>query len=602
MSQNSLPTRSEVNPAHTWNVASIFENEDAWASACTELEANCDAISAFAGTLNNATQFADLSGLVDAAYELMGKINNWGSLQYAVDITDQQAAAWAGRGQGLVAKFMAATAFISPELMGIESETLDQWITDEPRLAKMGHYIERLNDKRAHVRSAEVEQLLAQATDAFGTAAQTHSILMNADLKFTDATGSDPEVSFPISQATQRNMMTNPDRALRQSAWESYSDGHLSVKNSFANNYHGYLKRNIFYARARGYETVIHSSLDSNKIPLDVYHNVINVFQQRADVWQRYFDVRRQALGLDKLGPFDMWAPLAPSTPTISFEASVEYIAKGMEPLGSDYVDVLRRGCLEERWVDIYPNQGKRQGAFSSGGPGTHPFIMMSSGDDMMGLSTLAHELGHSMHSYLTWQNQPNSYARYSLFVAEVASNFNQALTRHHMLQTISDRNFRIAILEEAMANFYRYFFIMPTLARFELAAHSRVEQGKPITADILNGISAEFFQEGYGDAVEADRNRIGITWATFPHMYAAYYVFQYATGIAGAHALAGPIIAGEDGAVDRYLAFLKAGASDYPLPVLQRAGVDLAQPAAIESAFDTLSSYVDQLAELVVS
>ena len=596
----ALPTRADVDPKYTWNLSSVFPDETAWETALAELQSALPKIEAFQGSLtDSATQLADLFELMANVRKAAGHVRIWAGLQYSAEITNQAAAARMGRAQSVLAKLAATTAFIEPELMGLSDETIEQWLSDEPRLAIYRHYFERLSNRKAHLRSAEVEQLLAEAMDAFTTASASHGILMNADLRF-DRVDTDAGDSIPVSQATFRNTMTNPDRSVRQAVWESYQDGHLSVKNTFANNYHAYLKQNVFFARARSYNSVIEESLAANQIPLAVYHNVIDVFRERRDVWQRYFAVRKQALGIDTLGPFDMWAPLSEQAPTISFEQSVDMIADGMQPLGEAYVEVFKRGCLEQRWVDVYPNQGKRQGAFSAGSPGTHPFIMMSSGDDIMGMSTLAHELGHSMHSYLTWQHQPMAYSRYSLFVAEVASNFNQALVRHHLLQTNDDRNFRIALLEEAISNFYRYFFIMPTLARFELAAHTMVEEGKPLTADVLNGISAEFFQEGYGDQVSADQDRIGITWATFPHMYNRYYVYQYATGIAGAHALAAPIIAGENGAVDRYLDFLRAGSSDYPLPVLQRAGVDLSTPEPIHLAFDTLSDYVDQLAALI--
>src|SRR3954454_13192235 len=232
-----------------------------------------------------------------------------------------------------------------------------------------------------------------------------------------------------------------------------------------------------------------------------------------------------------------------------------------MRPLGEEYVAVMRDGLLEQRWVDVYPNQGKRMGAYSHGVHGTHPYILMSYNDDIFSMSTLAHELGHSMHSYLTWQTQPLAYGSYSLFVAEVASNFNQAMVRAHLLDANRDRDFQIAVIEEAMANFYRYFFIMPTLARFELEIHERVERGEALTADSMIALMADLFQEGYGDEVELDTERVGITWGQFAtHMYANFYVYQYATGISGAHALAEGVLAGAAGAVEQYLSFLKAG------------------------------------------
>ncbi len=272
-----------------------------------------------------------------------------------------------------------------------------------------------------------------------------------------------------------------------------------------------------------------------------------------------------------------------------------------MRPLGDAYADTLKQGSLAERWVDVYPNKGKRMGAFSSGGPGTHPFIMMSYSNDLFGLSTLAHELGHSMHSYYTWQNQPFIYSWYGLFVAEVASNFNQAMVRAHLLAEHDDPDFQIAVIEEAMANFHRYFFIMPTLARFELEIHQRVERGEALNADALINLMADLFSEGFGEAVEIDRERLGITWAQFhTHLYSNFYVYQYATGISAAHALAKGILDGRPQAANNYLAFLKAGGSLYPLDALKLAGVDMTSPEPVETTFGILAGYVDRLEELL--
>jgi oligoendopeptidase F len=269
-------------------------------------------------------------------------------------------------------------------------------------------------------------------------------------------------------------------------------------------------------------------------------------------------------------------------------------------PMGEEYVSILRQGCLENRWVDVYPNQGKRAGAFSAGAPGTHPFILTSYADTIFSMSTLAHELGHSMQSYFTWQNQPLVYCDYSLFVAEVASNFHQAMVRAYLLEQNDDPVFRISVIEEAMSNFHRYFLIMPTLARFELEMHQAVEAGEAPTADDMIGRLAGLFAEAYGEAMSIDRDRMGIQWAIFSHLYVDYYVFQYATGISGAHALAKRILSGERGTVGNYIRFLKTGGSLYPLDALKAAGVDLTKPDAVEETFGVLSDMVDRLEELL--
>jgi oligoendopeptidase F len=361
------------------------------------------------------------------------------------------------------------------------------------------------------------------------------------------------------------------------------------------------VKQNVFQARARRYNSALEAALTPNHIPVEVFHNLIATFRKHLPTWHKYWDIRKRALKLDRLHVYDITAPLAEQPPVVPYAQAVDWIAEGMAPLGEEYVSIMRRGSTTDRWVDIYPNRGKRMGAYSSGAPGTRPFILMSYNDDVFSLSTLAHELGHSVHSYYTWQNQPPMYSSYGTFLAEVASNVNQAMVRAHLLKTQTDRDFQIAVLEEAMANFHRYFFIMPTLARFELEIHERVERGEALTAQTLIKLMAELFQEGYGDGVEMDVDRVGITWAEFPtHLYSNFYVFQYATGISGANALTEGIRKEGAPAAERYLTFLKSGGSRFPFDTLRAAGVDLASPEPVERAFAVFASYVDRLDTLL--
>ena len=304
-------------------------------------------------------------------------------------------------------------------------------------------------------------------------------------------------------------------------------------------------------------------------------------------------------LRLKSLGHYDMWAPLTKKRVRIPFEEAVEMICEGLSPMGEEYVADVRRGCLKERWVDVYPSRGKREGAFSGGSPGTHPFIHMSWTDDVTSLSTLAHELGHSLHSLYTWRTQPFVYTGYSTFVAEVASNFHQALVRASLLERRPD--LQVPVLEEAMANFFRYFFLMPTLARFELETHQRVENGEPLTAEVMKEIATRLLTEAYGPTVSVDRSREGMLWASFPHLYVDFYVFQYETGISGAQALASRVTRGEPGAVAAYLRFISAGSSRYPVEILKEAGVDLSRPEPVQEAFTVMKDYVARLEELLL-
>jgi oligoendopeptidase F len=404
-----------------------------------------------------------------------------------------------------------------------------------------------------------------------------------------------------VAGGTLGALLRSPDISVRKAAWEQYADGFLAYKNALASCISGGIKKDVFYARARNYKSSLDAALSRNFIPPQVYENMLETSRRKLPVWHRYWSVRRRALGLDVLHPYDIFAPLTDHEPRISYKEAVDMICAGMRPLGDDYVQPMRRGLLEERWVDVYPNKGKRSGAYSSGFYGTNPFILMSYNDNLSDVSTLAHELGHSMHSYFSRRTQPIVYSGYSMFVAETASNFNQAMVRAHLLATRDDPQFQIAIIEEAMANFHRYFFLMPILARFEREIHERVERGEALTADAMTSLTAALFREGYGPEVEIDEPRVGITWAQFPtHMYLNFYVYQYATGISAANALAQRVLQQGPQAAEDYKSFLKAGSSLYPLDALKLAGVDMTSPEPVERAFAVLEGFVDRLEKLL--
>jgi oligoendopeptidase F len=524
----------------------------------------------------------------------------YASMSYSVNTQDQASAAIFDRVHNLAGSVQGATAFLGPELLTLGREMLEQWMKQDPKLTVYSHYIDNLFRKSTYMRSAEVEEIMGMLASPFSGPNSIYSSLTDADFKFRPAVSANSR-EIPVTQSTIDAILHNPDREARRTGWENYMDSYLSFKNTLANTLAESVKQDVFDMRVRKHANTLEASLFDDNIPVEVFHNLINAFKKNLPTWHRYWKLRRRVLGVDILHPYDIWAPLTSANPQIEYRQVVEFIAEGLVPLGSEYVSILKRGCLTDRWVDIYPNQGKSAGAFSSGSYGTYPFICMSFTNDVNSLSTLAHELGHSMHSYLTWQKQPFIYSNYSLFVAEVASNFHQAMVRAHLLETNTEPSFQIALLEEAMSNFHRYFFIMPTLARFELEVHQRVERGEGLTADTLIGLMADLFAEGYGGEMHIDRERVGITWATFGHLFYDYYVFQYATGISAAHALSNRILKGVPEAAQDYLRFLSAGGSVYPLDALKIAGVDLTTPKAVEETFDILSSYVGKLEALLL-
>ncbi len=600
MEKKTLPPRNEVPFEETWNLENIFKNVEEWETAKDEVLLAVPELAKYNGKLAEGPEvLGDFFELYEKTLRQAAKVMVYGSLSMATDTSDQAAQARAGQAQSVFVKLNAATSFINPELMEIGFDILREWIKNDDRLSDMGHMIDELEREKDHVRSNEVEQVLALSGEPLSNFFIAYNALTNADLQFKDAITKD-ESKIEVGQSSIGSLITHKDRKARKTGFNHYADAYLAYKNTIASIQMGAIHRNVFNARTRNYGSSLEASLGSNNIPMDVFHALIESFKKNLPTWHRYWRVRKKALGYKKFHVYDIKAPLSNESPVIPFEQAVDWISEGLAPLGEDYVNTLRKGALEDRWVDRARNKGKRQGAFSSGVYDTNPFVMMSYADDVFSLSTLAHELGHSMHSYMTWKTQPFIYGRYSLFVAEVASNFNQAMVRDYLFNTQKDPAFQLALIEEAMSNFHRYFFIMPTLARWELEVHERAEAGKPLSADIMSEICSDYFSEGYGDEVKFDKSRVGITWAQFQHMYMNFYVYQYATGISAAHALAKKIQEGDKKAVERYLKFLGAGSSVYPLDALKAAGVDMTSPDPVEAAFEVMADYVDRLEKLV--
>jgi oligoendopeptidase F len=600
---NTVPPRRKLDKKFTWNAESVFPSDEAWEKEVKLIIEDIPTVKQYQGRLADGPSI--LLEALECAHELISRAQiafMYAGFSYAVDTTDQHAAGMRAKAQGMSGQVLSAVAFLQPEILKIGKKKLETWMSD-PAGEKLRLYRQSFEDlfrRQKHVRSADLEEILGLVSDPLQGPYTSTSMLTNADFKFKPAKDSKGNV-LDLTQGSMGKLMHNPDRKARRSAYENYMDEYLQHKNTLASNLAHSIKSNVFYMRARKHESTLAASLFDLNIPTDVFHNLINTFKKNLPVWHRYFAIRRKALGLKKLAYYDMWAPITKKKVKVPFEKAVELICESLAPMGRDYVETVRCGCLEERWVDIYPNQGKAEGAFSSGSQGTHPFINMSYTDEVTSMSTLAHELGHSMHSYLTWRNQPFVYTDYSLFVAEVASNFHQAMLRGHLLKTVNDKNFQLALLEEAVGgNFFRYFFQMPTLARFELETHQRVERGEPLTADSMIDLMADLFSEGFGPNFDIDRQRVGMTWSTFVHLFADYYVYAYATGISGAHTLAGKILRGEPNAVENYLGFLKAGSSDYSLNVLKKAGADLTTPQAVEETFAVMEGYIDRMEELV--
>jgi oligoendopeptidase F len=596
----ALP-RAKVKKNQTWNAESVFASPEAFDEEVKSLVESLPEIKKFQGYLADGPgTFLEAMEVLERISQRATKARVYATMSSAVDAADQQAAAMNGKSSSALAQVSAATSFLDPELLAIGETKLRGWLDEAERMQLYEHYFDDLFRKQTHVRNAEVEELLGMLRDPFSSTSNTVALLANADFKFKPARDQKGE-KVDLTQSTYNAILSGNDRKARRTAWENYNDKYLEFKNTLAGNLATSIKQNVFYMKARNFDSSLEATLFQGNVPVEMFHNLLDIFKKNLPLWHRYWKIRRKALGVKTLQPYDVWAPLNNKKHKVPFEQAVDWIYEGLAPMGEEYVTVMRKGCLEDRWVDWSPNAGKRQGAFSTRVPkDTYPFIMMSYNDNIASMSTLSHELGHSMHAYYASRAQPMFYYLYPSIVAETASNFNQAMTRAHLLRSNPSKSFQIALLDEAMSNFHRYFFIMPTLARFELETHQRIEKGQALTADSMIELMADLFSEGFGGEMDLDRERVGITWGTFTtHLYIDFYSFQYAIGISAANAIAKRILNGIPNAPEDHINFLKAGSSKSPLEVFKIAGVDMASTQPIEDAFMVLEEYIDRLGTL---
>ncbi|MFN2146098.1 MAG: oligoendopeptidase F, partial [Anaerolineales bacterium] len=585
-----------------WAGKEVFPTWDDWDKEFEAVQAELPQLEEFEGRLlddpANLVRWMELTNDLSLR---VGRLGMFARFAATVDGTDIDAKTANGQASGLSAAYRGATSFALPEMLS-DAKKLLAWSEDVPELAVYAHYFHNQVRQQENLRSAEVEEVLSGLGPAFDAVYQTFTELVNTDLVFEDALDSQGN-PYMIKQSTLLTSLQSSDRERRRTAWENYYDGYKGMENTLAANYIAWIRQQVFLARVRGYSCVLEMRLAPFNVPLEMFHNLIDTFRDNLPVWHRYWDVRRKALGLDEIKPYDLWAPIGNHPPQIPYQQAVEWICSALAPMGEEYVPIIRKGALEDRWVDWAPNIEKRQGAASWRRFLMKPWIFMSYNGSVHSMSTLAHELGHSIHTYLASENQPEVYFGFgalSSTVAETASNFNQVLTRAYLRkEKHDDPDFMIAMVEEAMSNFHRYFFIMPTLARFELEVFTRAEEGKPLSVKIFNEIMQEMYAEGYGKTLTDDPERTGITWATFLHLYMPYYTFQYAIGISAAHAVGEKILAGDLEARDDYLEFLKAGGSRYTMDLFDLAGADMTSPEVVRSAFRVMEENIDLMEKL---
>ncbi|AVX06868.1 oligoendopeptidase F [Bacillus sp. Y-01] len=590
-----LPSRSEIKVEDTWKLEDIFASDDAWEKEFEEVKALIPQMEKFKGKLGESAQtLYDALQEQDELTKRVSKLYTYAHMRYDQDTTNSFYQGLNDRIKTLYTQIASALSYVTPEILSIEESKIKQYMVEHKELKLYAHALDEITRERPHILSESEEALLAQASEVLGSSSNTFGMLNNADLEFPSIKDENGE-EVEITHGRYIRFLESSDRRVRKEAFKAVYETYGKFKNTFASTLSGTVKKDNFSARVRHYNSARHSALSTNNIPEEVYDNLVKTVNDNLHLLHRYIDLRKKVLGIEELHMYDLYTPLVKDVKMeVTYEEAKDYILKGLKPLGEDYLNVLKEG-FENRWVDVHENKGKRSGAYSSGTYGTNPYILMNWQDNVNNLFTLAHEFGHSVHSYYTRKTQPYPYGDYSIFVAEVASTCNEALLNDYLLKTIDDEKQRLYLLNHYLEGFRGTVFRQTMFAEFEHDVHVRAQNGEPLTPELLTKLYYDLNKKYFGDNLVIDEE-IGLEWARIPHFYYNYYVYQYATGFSAAAALSKQILEEGDAAVERYVGFLKSGSSDYPIEVLKKAGVDMTTSQPIEEA---LAVFEEKLTEM---
>lgn len=591
--------RAEAPPEDTWDLAAIYPDIPSWEADLQKIREDVPELVALRGTLGDgAGQLLKALQLEEAIGERTSRAFSYAGLKKDEDNTDTQAQANYDRVVILSVELGSAVAFLEPEILALPEGMVERYLTADPGLEKYRHALESLLRQREHVLSAEIEMLLASAGEIAMAPDTIFSMLNDADMEY-GAIENEQGEQVTLTKANYQRFLESRKRSVRKAAFETLHAAYRSHRNTLAATYAASVKTDAFFARTRKYESSLEASLSPNNIPIAVYDSLVETVNRHLPLLHRYIALRKRVLGLDTLSVYDLYVPIVPEVEVeYSYDQAVETVLQGLAPLGGDYAHTLGSG-LDSRWVDIYENKGKTSGAYSWGVHGVHPFILMNWSHQLRDVFTLAHEVGHAMHSHYTSATQPYVYGRYTLFVAEVASTVNELILTEHMRKQTSDKALDMYLVNNALEDFRGTLFRQTMFAEFERWAHEQVEAGEALTPDALSEHYAELCRRYYGPDVEIDEN-VAIEWARIPHFYRAYYVYQYATGISAAAALSRQILDEGEPARERYRAFLSGGASKDSLDLLKDAGVDMSTPEPVEQALQVFSAWLDELEGLM--
>ena len=594
-----LRQRDETDDRYKWNIAAMYADEDEWEKDFKEAGEMAEAFAEYSGRLGEGAEVL-LSALQDrdALWMKAEKVYVYSQMKKDEDNRSSRYQELNQRAQSLLAEISARTSFFTPQLTELPEGTIEKYMAENSGLEMYSYMLLDLIRRKQHILSGESEELLAQMSEIAGAPKQIFAMINNADIKFgkiQDEEGDEIEVTH----GNYISLMESSDRAVRKAAYENLYAAYSAQKNTLAATYNYNVKKNCIISKIRKYPSALAAELDGDRIPEDVYLNLVKSVNDNLDILHRYVSLRKKILGVEEIHMYDMYAPLVDMPKRdVPYEEALDVVRKGLRPMGEDYLKVLNDG-IEAGWIDVYENEGKTSGAYSFGSYDSMPYVLLNYNNKFKDAFTIVHELGHSMNSYYTRQKQPYIYGGHSIFTAEVASTVNECLLMHDLLKDCSDRQEKLYLLTIYIEEFRATVFRQTMFAEFELAVHEAVGNGEVMTAERLCDIYGELNRKYFGPEVVYD-DRIAMEWARIPHFYNAFYVYKYATGYSAAVALSDKIIREGGAARDAYMEFLAAGDSDYPIELLKRAGVDMSTPDVVDSAMKTFRELIGQLEELV--
>ena len=595
----TMTKRSDIGKEFTWDLESIYPTDDSWEDSFKKIEQGLPELEALKGTLaQNGSTLLKVLHARDELYEELETLFVYASMRKDEDTTNSVYLGMFDRAMQLYVRASTVISYIEPEILALPQTTLDTYVQETAGLGLYRQQLDDINRNRPHVRSTEVEAVLAAAGEISEVPDSIFSMIDNADLKLPYIHNEQGE-EVPLTKGNYLVYIHSTDRNVRKEAFEGMHGTFLKQRNTIAATLGGQVKGSLFFTRQRGFGSNRERALSRYNIPVSVYENLVETVSEHIHLLNRYMKLRKRLLQLDELHMYDLYVPIVKETADeISYQEACETVASALAPLGQNYTSILRQ-AFKDRWIDVYETPGKRGGAYSGGGYKTHPFILLNFQNKRDSMYTLAHELGHSMHSYFTRNHQPFQYGDYTIFVAEVASTLNEGLLTEYLLRNTDEPEVRFTILNHSLEGLRGTLFRQTMFAEYEQQIHSQAEQGQPLTADSLSAMYRSLNEKYYGGEAVIDE-LIDIEWARIPHFYYNFYVYQYATGISAASALVQQILQEGQPAVQRYLTFLSSGSSDYSIELLQKAGVDMTSSEPVRQALQLFDSHLTQMEKLL--